>query len=76
MPPKNRRVQRIEDFLEIVVAALGTEEALVAARAANQFRLAGYGGAGGKALVAQVLRRVDGLFVELGQQNVGDGAED
>ena len=60
----------------MVVAALGTEEALVAARATNQLRLAGDGDAGGKAFVAQVVRWLDGLFVELGQENVGDGVED
>src|SRR5271157_4549968 len=70
------RVQRIEDLLKVVEAALGTEETLVAASAANQLRLAGDGDAGGKALIAQVLRRVDGLFVEFGQENVGDGVED
>src|ERR1039458_5875960 len=60
----------------MVVASLGTEKMLVAAGAANQIRLAGYGGARCKALVAQVVGCVDGLFVKFGQENVGDGVED
>ena len=32
--------------------------------------------AGGEALVAQVVRGVDGLVVELGEQNVRDGVDD
>ena len=60
----------------MVVATLGAEEALVAASAANQFRLVGYGGARSKAFVTQVMDWVDGLFVELGQEDVGDRVED
>src|ERR1039458_8770084 len=69
-------VERVEDFFEVIEAALGAGEALVAAGAADQLGLAGDGGRGGEALVTQVVGGVDGLFVELCQQNVGDGAGD
>jgi hypothetical protein len=75
IPPKKRSVQRVKDLIQIVEMALGAEEALAAACAANQFGLASDGGAGGKPLVAQIVGGVDGLFVKLGQEDVGDGAD-
>ena len=69
------RVERVEDSFKIVIAALGAEVALVSAGAANQLGLAGDGGRGSEALVTQVVGGVDGPLVELGQENVGDGAD-
>ncbi len=69
-------VERVEDFFEVVVAAMGAEIALGAAAAADELGLLHDGGGGGEALVAVVLRGVNGLFVELGDEDVRDGAED
>jgi len=69
------RVERVEDFIQVVIAALGTGEALAAASVADKLGLADHGGAGGETLVTQVMRGVDGLFIELGEQDVGDGAD-
>ena len=44
-PAEEAHVERVEDLFEVVEAALGAEEALVAARVADQLRLAGDGGA-------------------------------
>jgi len=75
-PAEEARVERVENFIKIKVAALGAEVALGAARGADELGLARYGGRGGEALVAQVVRRVDVLAVELSQENVCDGMED
>lgn len=56
--------------------ALWTGVALAAARVADEFGLARDGCAGGKSLEADIVRRVDRLFVELGQKNVRDSADD
>src|SRR5664279_3998967 len=63
-------VQGIEDFIEVIKVAFGPAEALAAASSANEFGLPGDGRAGGKSFVAMVMRRVDGLLVELRQQDV------
>ena len=42
---------------------------------ADELGLAGDGCGGDEALVTQVVGGVDGLFVQLGQQNVGDGPD-
>ena len=43
---------------------------------ADELSLPGYGGAGAKAPVAQVVGRVDWFLVELGEQDVRDGVQD
>ena len=68
-------VEGVEDLIEVVVAALGAKVALAAAGVADELGLAGDGGRGGEALVAEVLGGADGLLVELGEENVGDGAD-
>ena len=75
-PPKKREVERVEDFFEVVEVALRAGVALAAARVADEFSLAGDGGAGGEALEAHVVRRIDGLLVEFGEKNMRDGADD
>src|SRR5208337_345631 len=62
-------------LIEVVVVALWAEKALGAAGVADQFRLATDGSRRGEALVAYVVGGVDGLLIELGQQNVGDGPQ-
>src|SRR5208282_4538153 len=74
-PAEKARVERIEDLFEMKVAAFRTEVALAAARRADELCLASDGGRGSEALVAQVVRGVDGLAVELSQKDVRDGAE-
>src|SRR5580692_1632400 len=73
---KEAHIERVEDLFKVVEATLGAEEALASARCANDLGLPGDGSACAKALVAQVVRGVDGLLVELSQQNVGDGVDD
>ena len=41
---------------------------------ADELGLTSDGGRGGESLITQVLGGVDGFFVELGQEDVGDGA--
>src|SRR5579863_3798158 len=73
---KKARVERVEDLFEIVEVALRAGVALAAACVADEFCLAGDGSAGGEALEAHVVRGVNGLAVEFGEQNVRDGAND
>ena len=70
------RVERIENFVEMIIAAFGSEEALAAACVADEVGLARDGGTGREALVAQVVRPVDGLAIELGEKDVSDGVVD
>src|ERR1700733_5019342 len=69
-------VQHIEDLFEVVITPLGTAVALGPARMADLLRLARHGFAILKTLVAMVVRAVDGLFVNLGDQDMRDGMED
>jgi len=55
-------------------ATFGAEVALATARMADELALARDCGAIGELLEAQVVRRVDWFAIELGQQNVCDGA--
>ena len=75
-PAEKARVERVEDLFEMKVAAFRAEVALAAARRADELGLARDGGRGGEALVAQVVRGVDGLAIELGKKDVRDGVED
>ena len=75
-PAKEAGVKRIEDFFEVVEVALRPGESLAAARVANELGLTSDCGARGEALEAQVVRGVDGLSVQLGQQDVGDRTND
>jgi len=70
------RVEGVEDLFEMVIAAFGPEEALGAARGSDEVGLTRDGGAGGETLLAQVVRPVDGLAIELGEKDVCDGVED
>src|SRR6185437_16597008 len=63
-------VESIEHFFQVVEMTLRAGVALAAASMANEFCLTADGGAGGKSLETQVLRRLDGLAVEFGEQNV------
>jgi len=69
-------VKGVEDFFEIVEVAVRAGVALAASGVPDEFCLAGDSGAGGEALEARVMRRVDGLAVELGEQDMGYGARD
>lgn len=53
-----------------------TGVALAAARVADELGLPRHGRAGCESLEAYIVRCVDGLFVELGEQDVGDRAKD
>jgi len=69
-------VEGLEDFVEIVVVAYGGEDALAAAGLADVLGLAGDGFGGDVAAVAVGVGGGDGLLVELGEQDVGDGVVD
>jgi hypothetical protein len=69
-------VERIEDFVEVVVVAGGGGEALAATGLANVLGLAGDGFGGDVAAVAVGVGGGDGLLVELGEEDVGDGVVD
>jgi len=56
--------------------ALRAGVALAAAGVSDEFGLARDGGAGGESFEAKVVLRVDRLPVELGEEDVGDGAND
>jgi len=75
-PAEEAHIERVEDFLQMEVAALGTKVALAAAGMANEFGLTRDGGRGGEALVPEILRGVDRLAIELGKKNVRNGVED
>jgi hypothetical protein len=69
-------VEGLEDFVEIVVVAGGGGEALAAASLADVLSLTGDGLGGDVAAVTIGVRRGDGLLVELGEEDVGDGVMD
>jgi hypothetical protein len=69
-------VERVEDLVEVVVVADGRGEALAAAGLADVFGLAGDGLGGDVAAVAVGVGGGDGLFVELREEDVGDGVMD
>jgi len=66
-------VEGLEDFVEIVVVSGGCGEALAAAGLADVLGLFGYGFGGDVAAVAVGVGAGDGLLVELGEEDVGDG---
>jgi hypothetical protein len=69
-------VEGLEDFVEIVVVACGGGEAFAAAGLANVFGLFGDLLGGDVAAVAVGVDAGDGLLVELGEEDVGDGVMD
>jgi hypothetical protein len=69
-------VQGVEDLVEVVVMADGRGEALASASLADVFGLAGDGFGGDVTAVAVGVGWGDGLFVELGEEDVGDGVVD
>jgi hypothetical protein len=69
-------VERLEDFVEIVVVAGGRGDAFTAASLTDVLGLFGDGLGGDMAAVAVGVDAGDGLLVELGQKNVGDGVVD
>jgi hypothetical protein len=70
---KETGVEGLEDFVEIVVMAAGGGEAFAAAGLANVFGLFGDWLGGDVAAVAVGVDAGDGLLVELGEEDVGDG---
>jgi hypothetical protein len=69
-------VEGLEDLVEVVVMADVGEDALAAAGLADVLGLAGDGLGGDVAAVAVGVDGGDGLFVELGEEVVGDGVVD
>ena len=70
------RVERLEDLVEIVVMAVGCGDALAATGLTDVFGLFGDGFGADVAAVAVGVVRGDGLLVELGEEDVRDGAVD
>jgi hypothetical protein len=69
-------VERLEDLVEIVVVAGGRGEAFATAGLADVLGLPGDGLGGDVAAVAIGVGAGDGLLVELGEEDVGDGVMD
>jgi hypothetical protein len=69
-------VEGLEDLVEVVVVAEWCEDALAAAGLANVLGLTRDGLGGDVAAIPVGVRGGNGFFVELGEQNVGDGAVD
>ena len=69
-------VEGVEDLVEVVVAAFGAEDALGSSGGAHLFGLAGNGLGVLEAFVAVIVGLVDGLLVDFGDEDVGDGVED
>ena len=66
-------VEGVEDLVEIVVMADVREDALAATGLADVLGLFGDGFGGDVAAIAVSVGADDGLFVELGEKDVGDG---
>jgi len=73
---KETRVEGVEDLVEVVVVADVGEDALAAAGLADVLGLFGDGFGGDMTPVAVGVKAGDGLFVELGEKDVGDGVMD
>ena len=69
-------VEGLEYLVEVVVVAGCRGEAFAAAGLADMLGLFGDGFGGDVAAVAIGVEAGDGLFVELGEENVGDGVMD
>ena len=69
-------VEGLEDFIEIVVVAGGGGDAFAAAGLTDVFGLFGDGFGGDVAAIAVGVDAGDGLFVKLGEEDVGDGVMD
>jgi hypothetical protein len=69
-------VEGLEDFVEIVVVAGGCGEAFAAAGLADMLGLFGDGFGGDVAAVTIGVDAGDGLLVELGEEDMGDGVMD
>jgi hypothetical protein len=69
-------VERLEDFVKVVVVTGGCGEALAAAGLADVLGLFGDGLGGDVAAVTVGVGAGDGLLVELGEKDVGDGVVD
>ena len=69
-------IQRVEDFIEMVEAALGTEVAFGAAGVADELGLSRDGRRRREAFVAGVVGGVDVFLVQLGEEDVSDGVDD
>jgi hypothetical protein len=73
---KEAGVERLEDFVEIVVVAGGCGEAFTAAGLADVLCLLGDGLGGDVAAIAVGVVTRDGFLVELREEDVGDGVMD
>jgi hypothetical protein len=69
-------VEGLEDFVEIVVVAGGGGEAFASPGLTDVLGLFGDGFGGDVAAVAVGVNARDGLLVELGEEDVGDGVMD
>jgi cytolysin (calcineurin-like family phosphatase) len=69
---KKAAVEVVEDFLEMVVVAASGADQLAAAHLADETRFSGKIVAGNIAAIASAMSALDGLAIELGEQDVGD----
>jgi hypothetical protein len=69
-------VEGLEDLVEIVVVAGGCRDTFAATGLPDMLSLLGDGLGGDVAAVAVGVNAGDGLFVELGEEDVGDGVVD
>lgn len=68
-------IERIEDLFEVVEVTMWTCVALAAACVADEFSLTSDRCAGSESLESYVVRRIDRLLVQLGDEDVRDGAD-
>ena len=73
---KEAGVEGLEDFVEIVVVTGGGGDAFAAASLADVFGLFRDGLGGDVTAVAVGVNAGDGLFVELGEEDMGDRVMD
>ena len=71
-PMEESFVERIEDFIEVVISAFRAAIALGSSRVPDLFRLASDSLTVLKAFVSMIVRAVDRLLVDLRDQNVCD----
>src|SRR6185503_19521509 len=69
-------IERLENLVQIVMKPLRGGNSLAASHLANALALANDGFAGGEAAVAVGVGGINGLAIELGEQDMRDGAED
>src|SRR5262249_51714684 len=72
---KEAVVQVIKDFFQVIVLALSSLDPLASSHLADKVGFGGHGAASGELAVASRLCRIDGLAIELGDEDVKDSVQ-